>query len=82
MELAISDRLRVVAGRIHLGDDRLAAMVNALTSAQRVAAIEEQSRSLARAASRERRYNAAAIVKIGGMIDANHAAFARASSTA
>ena len=81
MKLAISNRLRVVTGRVHLSDDRLAAMVHALASPQRVAAIEEQSRPLL-AQRPQRSYDAAAIVKIGGMIDANHAAFARASSTA
>ena len=46
VELAIADRLRVVAGRIELRHHRLVAQVEALTSAQRVAAVEEQARAL------------------------------------
>ena len=46
VELAVADRLRVVARGVHLRDDRLVAMEHALTAAQRVAAVEEQSRPL------------------------------------
>ena len=49
VKLAVADRLRVVAGGVDLGDDRLVAMIDRLASAQRVAAIEEQSRLALRA---------------------------------
>ena len=43
MKLAISDTLRIAAGLVELGNDRLAAVIERLTAAQRVAAIEEQT---------------------------------------
>jgi hypothetical protein len=44
VELAISDRLRVVTGGVEFGQHRFATMVHRLTAAQRVATVEEQAR--------------------------------------
>ncbi len=79
VKLAIADRLRVVAGRIELGHHRLVAQIEALASAQRVAAIEEQARPLL-AQAPQRRRDAAVIVQIRRVIDAYHDV--RATSTA
>src|SRR5579883_2087057 len=80
VKFAVAHRLRVVAGGIDFGQDRLAAAIHRLTSAQRVSAVEEQAR-LRVAQLPQPRNEAAAVVQIAGVVDPDHAAAPRAAAT-
>ena len=79
MKLAISNRLRVVAGGVDIGHDRLGPPIDGLAAAQRIAAIEQQSRPALAQRTQSRR-DSSAIVQIRRMIDSNHRN-ARSAST-
>src|SRR5579862_2789813 len=79
MKLAISDGLGIVPRAIHLRNDRLVTVIHALASAQRVAAVEEQSGVL-RAQLAQGLGDSPPVVQVRGVINPDHDA--RASSTA
>jgi len=58
VKFAIADRLGIVAGRVDLRHDRFVPVVNRLTPAQRIAAIEEQSGPLGAQLAQARRETA------------------------
>src|SRR5579884_1173079 len=68
MKLAVTHRLRVVAGAIDFGHDRLAAVIDGLTAAKRIAAVEQQSR-IAFAQRAQTICDTAMIVKVRRVID-------------